>query len=90
MSRDQRLWLINVLRVTSCSSGYRTGQKKASFHFNEPQELKRKLIYFVNRKDWLPTASSVICVDHFEDKFVTRGKKCQLLCYGKYIQYLQL
>ena len=30
----------------------------------------------MNRKDWLPTTSSVICIDHFEEKFVKRGKKC--------------
>ena len=76
MQRDQSLWLTNALRVTSCYSDYRTGQKKASFHFSEPQELKRKWIYFMNRKDWLPTTSSVIRIDHFEEKFVKRGKKC--------------
>ena len=79
-----------MLYVTNSASDYNTGQKKASFlHFHEDQELKRKWIYFVNRKDWLPTAHSVICMDHFEEKFVKRGKKCQLLCCGKYIQYLQ-
>ena len=26
----------------------------------------------MNRKDWL---STVICIDHFEEKFITRGKK---------------
>ena len=38
---------------------YKTGQKKASLHFHEDQELKRKWIYFANRKDWLPNAHSV-------------------------------
>ena len=70
-------------------TSYKTGQKKASFYFHEYQELKRKWICFVNRKDWLPTAHLVICIDHFEEKFIKRGKKCQLLCCGKHIQYLQ-
>ena len=65
------------------------GQKKPPFHFHKHQELKQKWIYFVNCKDWLPTAHSVICIDQFEEKFIKRGKKCQLLCCGKYIQYLQ-
>ena len=66
-----------MLHVINCSTGYKTGQKKASFDFHEDQELKPKRIYFVNRKDWLPTAHSVICIDHFEEKYIKRGKKCQ-------------
>ena len=27
----------------------------------------------------MPTVHSVICIDHFEQKFIKRGKKCQLL-----------
>ena len=68
-----------LLHVTNCSTGYKTGQKKAPLHFYEDQELKSKRIYFMNRKDWLPTAHSVICIDLFEEKFIKRGKKCQLL-----------
>ena len=40
--------VVNKCVVTNCSTGYKTGQKKASFDFDEDQELKRKLIYFVN------------------------------------------
>ena len=56
MYRAQTLRLINVLHVKNCSTGFKTGQKKASFHVHEDQELKPKWIYSVNRKDWLPTA----------------------------------
>ena len=59
--------MVHKFSVTNCSTSYKTGQKKASFHFQEDQELKRKLIYFVNRIDWLPTVHSVICIDHFEE-----------------------
>ena len=29
-------------------------------------KIKTKMDLFVNCKDWLPTAHSVICIDHFE------------------------
>ena len=32
----------------------------------------------MNRKDWSPTAHSVICIDHFEEKIIKSGKKCKL------------
>ena len=41
-------------------------------------ELKKKWIYFVNRKEWTPTSNSVICVEHFESKYVKYGKRCTL------------
>ena len=46
--------------VKNCSTGYQTGRKKASFHFQEDQELNQKWIFFMNRKDWLPTVLSII------------------------------
>ena len=67
--------MVNKCVLMNCSTGYKAGQKKASFHFHEDQELKRKWIYFVNRKDWLPMAHSVICINHFEEKCIKRGKK---------------
>ena len=51
MQRVRSLWLRNVLHVTNYSTGYKTGQKKASLHFHADQELTPKRIYFVNRKD---------------------------------------
>ena len=48
--------------VTNCSTSYKTRQEKASFQFHKDQELKRKWIYFVNCKDWLPNAHLVVCV----------------------------
>ena len=68
--------MINKCVVTNCSTGDITGQKKALFHSNEDQGLKWKLIYFVNRKDLLPTNTlSVICIDYFEEKFIKCGGK---------------
>ena len=77
--------MVNKCVVKNCSISYKTGQKKAWLYFHEDQELKRRWIYFVNRKDWSPTAHSAICIDHFEGKFIKRGKKFRLLCCGKYI-----
>ena len=31
--------MVNKCAVTNCSTGYNTGQKKASFHFHEDQQL---------------------------------------------------
>ena len=47
--------MVNKCVVTSCSTVYKTSQKKASFHFHEDQKLKQKWIYFVNGKNCLPT-----------------------------------
>ena len=81
--------MVNKCVVTNCSTGYKTGQRKASFYFHEYQELKRIQIYFVNHKKWLPSAHSVICIDQFEEKFIKCGKKCQLLCCGNCVQFLE-
>ena len=60
----------NKCALTNCTSGYTKGLKKTSFHFPEHMELKKKWIYFINRKVWTPTSNSVICVGHFESKYV--------------------
>ena len=65
--------MVNKCVVTNCSTGYKTGQRKALFHFHEDQQLKRKWIYLVNLKVWLATAHSVACIDHFEEKIIKRG-----------------
>ena len=55
--------MVNKCLERNCSTSYKTRQRKASFHFHEDQELKRKCIYFDHRKDWLPNAHSVICIE---------------------------
>ena len=72
--------MANECVAANCTTGYATGEKKPSFLFPENAELRSKWIYFVNRKDWVPTKCSVICIDHFEEKFIKRGKsRCKLL-----------
>ena len=65
--------MVNKSVRTNCSTSYKTGQKKASFHFHEDQELKRKWIYFVNRKDQLLTLIQSYLLN-FEEKILKRGK----------------
>ena len=38
-------------------------------------ELLEKWIKVVNRCDWKPTKNSVICIKHFKEEFITRGKR---------------
>ena len=54
--------MVDKCIATNCSTSHKTGQKKAPFHFHEDQELKRKWIYFVSRKDWLPDAHPVVYI----------------------------
>ena len=63
--------MVNKCLETNCSTSYKTKQRKASFHFHEDQELKRKCIYFDNRKDWLPNAHSVICIEFWIQNYKT-------------------
>ena len=49
--------------------------KKASFSFPDDIDLRNRWIYFVNRKDWQPSKHSVICVDHFDEKYLKIGKQ---------------
>ena len=37
-------------------------------------KIYNRWIKFVNRKDWQPTSSAVVCIKHFEGKFL---KKCE-------------
>ena len=70
--------MVNKCSVTGCLTGYATGERKSCFSFPENKELRRKWIYFVNRQSWEPTKNSVICINHFEEKFVKFGKRCTL------------
>ena len=65
--------------IVGCESNYSGGSKKSVFYFPKDDDLKRKWVPFVNRKDWIPTKHSVICVDHFEEKYVARHTKKTLL-----------
>ena len=44
------------------------------FSFPSDEDIKNRWIKFVNRKDWEPMPSAVICIKHFEDKFLKKGE----------------
>ena len=72
----------NHCSIAGCKTGYKSTQDRpskevlASFHypFSKP-ELLEKWIKFTNRRDWTPTASSVICEKHFHEDALKRGKQ---------------
>ena len=41
-------------------------------------DLIEKCIKFVNRKNWFPTKNSVLCIKHFEDRYILKGKRNKL------------
>ena len=67
--------MVNKCVATNCKTGYSNGQKKSTFHFPEESSLQERWIYFFNRKYWVPSKYSAICVDHFDDKFIKYGKR---------------
>ena len=51
----------------------------ASFHFPmKNADLMQRWIKFVNRADWKPAPTSVLCERHFDDMYINRGKRCTL------------
>ena len=76
--------MVNKCAAFGCSIGLLTESKKrdtkvASFHFPfQNGELIERWRKFVNRKEWQPTKSSVLCENHFEDRYKLRGKRTTL------------
>ena len=67
--------MINKCVVGNGYTGHLTDLRKASFSFPEDPDLRKRWIYFVNRKDWQPAKHSVICIDHFDEKYIKVGKQ---------------
>ena len=68
--------------VFACNSGYATCKEKGITTFLFPLEkpyLLQQWNRFVNRSEWVPSCNSVICIKHFEEKFIIRGKKNNLM-----------
>ena len=51
-----------------------------AFSFPRDDDLKKILVRFVNREDWPPSNSSVICIKHFEKKMLQMGKGKKRCC----------
>ena len=71
-----RSYLKVSMVVTNGISHYATCKETPSFSFYEDENLWSRRIYFVNQKDWRPRKYSVICINHFEKRFIKYGKKC--------------
>lgn len=65
--------------VVGCRTNYAGGPKKSVFYFPNEEDLRKRWIRFVNRSNWTPSKHSVICVAHFEAKFVLPHEKKALL-----------
>ena len=73
--------MVNKCVAFGCKSGYKSknSEKVSSFRFpHGNRELLQKWLKFVNRADWIATQSSVLCVKHFEEKFILKGKRNKL------------
>ena len=68
--------MVNKCCVFNCRSNYiGQEQRNAVFTFPADVDMRNRWIKFVNRKDWQPSSSSVICVKHFEDKYLKKGEQ---------------
>ena len=78
--------MVNKCAVVNCRTGYKFKKRessfllasKAVFSFPKDTSLEEKWIKFVNRKDWKPSKHLVICMDHFEEKYLKYGKRVTL------------
>ena len=59
--------------AVNCRSDYAGGDCTTVFSFPKDEHLRNRWIKFVKRKDWKPTASSYICIKHFEEKYYKKG-----------------
>ena len=61
--------MVNTCCVPGCKSGYRSASsdndKAALFRFPKDEELFKKWIKAIPRKDWIPTKASHVCEKHF-------------------------
>ena len=66
--------------IYGCKSGYKSnGNSVPPFHFPlQKVDLLAKWTKFVNRLDWSSTSNSVICANHFDQKFILNGKRKKL------------
>ena len=68
--------------VVCYKTGYSSGPRRALFQFPEKDTLRAKWVEFVNRKDFVVTESSRICIDHFESTYLSLGKERARLNYS--------
>ena len=73
------LIMVNKCVVYGCKSGYvseKSDNPVSTFRFPlDKPDLLQKWHQFVNRSNWSATKNSVICIKHFDEKFLLRGDK---------------
>ena len=60
--------------IVGCRSNYKGEEIVPTFSFPSDEDIYNCWIKFVNRKDWQPTSSPVICNKHFEGKSLKKGE----------------
>ena len=72
--------MVNKCVIFGWKSGYKSKANSVpSFHFPlQKVDLLKKWTKFVNRLGWSPTSNSVICANHFDQKFILNGKRKKL------------
>ena len=72
--------MVNRCVAFGLSCGYDSNSEKVST-FSFPlgkSDLIEKWIKLVNRNNWFHTKNSVLCIKHFEDKYILKGKRHKL------------
>ena len=72
--------MMNKCVIYGCKFGCKSNANSVpSFHFPfQKVDLLAKWTKFRNRLDWSPTSNSVICADHFDQKFILNEKRKKL------------
>ena len=69
--------MVNKCCIYNCRSNDARENHTVVFLFPRDDDLKKIWVRFVNRKDWFPSNSSVLCTKHFEKKYLKweKGRK---------------
>ena len=60
--------------IVGCHSNYTAEEANTVFSFPKDEDIRKRWIKFVNRKDWLPTSSSYIWKNQFEPEYFRKGQ----------------
>ena len=60
--------------IVNCRSDYTGEESTTVFSFPKEENVKKRWIRFVHRKDWEPTSLSYISIKHFEEKYYEKDK----------------
>ena len=73
--------MVYICCISGSRSNYTAEEANTVFSFPKDEDIRKRWIKFVNRKDWLPTLSPYIYKNHFESKYFGKGQnnKCYRL-----------